>query len=234
MSSESNVSQGSPNWLVQYLALPLVVGLILAIVGGLIGFVLPRFFADEKELSYTILGPNRYFDNPAVGNVTVQVNGVQVTNVTSYSVRVWNSGDVPLKNVPVRLVFTPDRDDFKILTIGHQTRPPYEFGKILQESTDGSSVRFVYDLLNPGDEDTITLLVTQSPPLQVFAKAEGLAVRASVPQEDSIAERYLPLLSGILAGASAIVATILRQSVLDDLVSGYARSRKRRMPSRSK
>ena len=162
------------NWPRDLLIIPLVVGVIVAVVT----FGLPRFFREAKELSYMIDEPVSYFDESAIGQVKIEVNDIAVSNLFAYKVRLWNSGDVELKMLPVSFVFKEPSAGFQILNTSHLTTPPHEFGDISAETVSPSKIRFVYELLNPGDQDIITILANGKPDLELFAKAEKLKVES--------------------------------------------------------
>jgi hypothetical protein len=157
-------------WRRDILIIPLIIGLLVA----LFTYVLPKLLDKGKELSYTIDGPTSYVNQQAVGNITITVNGVATSNLFAYRVRVWNTGGTALKDIGIRYGFSPKRQDFQILNASHETNPKFEFGKIEEAGSDSNSKRFVYELLNVGDEDTVTFLVNDDAPLSLYAKAEGM------------------------------------------------------------
>ena len=185
---------------------PLLVGAVVAVFA----FLLPILFQDEKRLSYTIDGPLPYvmlsINSGGKEEIKVVVEGEELSNPTGYAVRLWNSGDVPISNLPVQLVFDDDKDAFRIVYVGHTTKP-VEFS-VKEEEIDAFSARFTYEFLNPGDEDLVNVLTDQDPNLQVIVRAEGL----SVEREDApMAEvRDLWVFPAILSALGALLAMVLR------------------------
>ena len=195
-------------WIRNLLIVPLIVGLIIAIVA----FLLPQLFKDEKEVSYTIEGPTSYLDDPALGSITIEVNEVKIEHLVAYKVRIWNSGDLPLKNLPVRFVFGPKEglSDFQLFTITHDTTPPYEFGEIRDDRNDANAPRIVYELLNPEDQDIVTLLANKKAEFNVFMKSEGVPVnQVAAAIEKSVWEEYGPIFAAILAAIGSIITAII-------------------------
>ena len=196
-------------WIRDLLLIPLVVGVIVAVFQ----FGLPLFFEKSNELSYSVDGPLRYLDDPAIGHVTVEINGVEVKNLTAYKVRLWNSGDIPLKQLPVRIAFDTNNANFEIFSVSHKTKPELEFGKVLEEKVSDTQRRFVYELLNPEDEDTLTLLANDEPPLNVYAKSENLGLRKVEARTSEQGNRWFGWLGCVSAITGALLALLFKLSV---------------------
>jgi len=107
----------------------------------------------------------------------LEVDGVSTSSLYAHKVYIWNSGDVPLKNLPVLFMFNTKEPDFKIFSVRHETVPTYEFGKIKEEGSTNKSKRFVFELLNPDDKDEVTILTNKWAILTVHSKAEGLKLQ---------------------------------------------------------
>jgi hypothetical protein len=151
------------------------------IVAAMVYFVFPELSEKDtelKELSYSIEGPITHLEPDLTGSLEVMINNILTSYLFAYRVRIWNSGEVPLKNLPIRFVFDTSEGDFKIFEVKHDTKPKYEFGKIteqdIDEDNDAYSKRFTYPLLNPKDEDIVTLWTNYPVSLSVYAKSEGL------------------------------------------------------------
>lgn len=170
------------NWLRDFFLPPLIVGVI--VVG--LTFVLPRFFREAKELSYTIDEPVAYLDAQAIGDVKVEVNDVVISNLFVHTVRLWNSGDVPLKKLPISLVFKEPPTGFQVFNTSHLTTPRYEFGDIHQEALGPSQKRFVYELLNPGDQDIVKFVTNADPAVELFAHVENLTTKCIRPEAQQL------------------------------------------------
>ncbi|MBE9593476.1 MAG: hypothetical protein IMF19_08340, partial [Proteobacteria bacterium] len=163
-----------------------ILSVIAAVISGIIVAVVVHFGLPElsekdtelKELSYSIEGPITHLEPDLTGSLEVMINNISTSYLFAYIVRIWNSGEVPLKNLPIRFVFNTSEGDFKIFEVEHDTKPKYEFGDIteqdIDEDNDAYSRRFIYALLNPKDEDTVTLWTNSPVSLSVYAKSERL------------------------------------------------------------
>jgi len=72
-------------WLRDLLIIPLIVGLIVAVVT----FVLPKIFEPRKELSYTIDAPIKHIDpdkKPTIGSLKIEINGMSTSSLFCLSV----------------------------------------------------------------------------------------------------------------------------------------------------
>lgn len=117
-----------------------------------------------------------------VGKLGVGVK-MDVNELQIYKVTVRNTGSSPIKELPVRLVFENASENFSVFAIQHKTDPPHEFGEIKTDS-DMSSPRFIYQLLNPGDEDVLTVLASEKRELQVYTRGEGVSLDVRRAGED--------------------------------------------------
>lgn len=159
----------------------LIIPLIVTVISGIILLGVQDLSEKDtelKELSYSIEGPITHLEPDLTGSLEVMINNISTSYLFEYRVRIWNSGEVPLKNLPIRFVFDTSEGDFKIFEVEHDTKPKYEFGDItkqdIDEDNDAYSRRFIYALLNPKDEDTVTLWTNSPVSLSVYAKSEGL------------------------------------------------------------
>jgi hypothetical protein len=194
-------------WWRDFLLIPLVVGLIIAVFI----FGLPKIFEKGKQLSYEIDGPTTYLDKRSIGNVPVTVDGVPISILFSYKVRLWNSGDQPLKNLPVLVLFETELSGFKIFSVRHETQPPHEFGNIKQLYIDQKSKKLIFDLLNPEDQDTISLLTNNSVPLKLYAKLEGLKVIEVKLEKPEKATKWWGIASTFLAIIASLLTVFLSE-----------------------
>lgn len=166
-------------WLRNFLVIPLVVGLIVAVFQ----FGFPKFFEKDSELSYSLEEPNIHLDKNTMGDIKVEINDIETSLLVAQSTRIWNSGELPIKTLPIKYVFETSSSTFKIFMFTHNTKPKYEFGNITSTEADQYSRRFIYDLLNPGDEVTITFLTNEAALVSVYAKAEGLSIKLVEPSD---------------------------------------------------
>ena len=193
-----------------FLILPLVVGLVV----GAFTVVLPKLFADKLELSYEIDSPTAFLDDPAVREVVqIEVKGKAVSDLISFRVRLWNSGDKPIKELPLQVDFDSKSNNFSILNVRHQTTPAEVFGNIDSLKITPKSRRYKYELLNSGDEDVITFLANGPATLEFNAKAEGLTVKEQkLTTETGPSGKFDPILPAALISAfAALITLVLRQ-----------------------
>lgn len=182
------------SWIRDLMLVPLIVGLVIA----LFTYILPKFFAESRQLSYQVEVPLAYLDKTSLGSAEVKVNDVTVPEVYVARVRVWNSGNLPLKDLPIRFEFDSLAKDLRVLSASHNTKPNREFGAITEQGSDTNSKRFVYALLNPGDEDDVVFLTTAKADLSVFSKAEGLSVNAVESEQRGGFKWYLAALGAMI------------------------------------
>jgi len=152
--------------------------LIVAVIGWIVLYVaIPAISKKDREITYTIQQPIDFLNEQVLGKVRIEVNDIQTSELFASRVQIENTGDMAIKEFPVRFVFEGVPDSLVIFNIVHETNPEYEFGKISLEQKTSNSVRLVYGLLNPGDVDIITFLTNAAPKLSVHAKAEEVVVK---------------------------------------------------------
>jgi len=171
--------ENTRNWLINLMIIPLVTGLIVAVFQ----FGLPKLFEKDYELSYLLEEPKILLDQNTIGDIKVEINNIETSLLVSQLVRIWNSGELPIKILPIRYVFETSSSTFKILMVNHNTEPKYEFGNITLTEIGQYLRRFVYDLLNPRDEVIIIFLTNEVAPLSVYAKGEGFGIKLVKPTE---------------------------------------------------
>lgn len=88
--------------------MPIIVGLVIAIAT----YLMPNFFDKGKQISYTVEDAVTYLDKSSIGNSVVKFNDIVVPEVYAIRVRLWNSGDVPLKDLAVVLSFIQEIKNF--------------------------------------------------------------------------------------------------------------------------
>jgi hypothetical protein len=219
------------------LAFPIIVGIVIAVIGLGIDWYKtsrkvtvivegPFSFANLQELlgnaqvNVTWWGKDTPKPNPepekprdprapaAVGKLGIGVE-VNLNELQIYKVTVRNTGASPLKELPVRLVFEDASNNFSVHAILHKTNPPHEFGEIKTDS-NMSSPRFVYQLLNPGDEDILTVLASEKRELKVYARGEGVSVDVRRAGEDRSVNWFLLVAYCAVAGVIlGLLSTVL-------------------------
>jgi hypothetical protein len=156
--------------------------------------------------------PVTYIDPAITQDLSVKVNDKPVTSLLTYQARIWNSGDIPLKDIPVRFVFQNVTGDFQILHVTHKTKPEFEFGAIKDENPSNTERRFVYNLLNSANEDLITFWVNKEAKLTPFAKSEGMTLEIVAPPKASASIPVMTLTEaffyGVLGGTLIEVVSI--------------------------
>ena len=195
------------------LIIPLIVGIIVGTSIAVFTFVLPLIFEKEKELSYTIDSPAAYLSEETVRDLKIEINGIETNSLYAYKVELWNSGDLPLKNLTIRYLFNNEDPDFQVFTVRHVTEPLYEFGSIREDDLNGKSKRFIYSFLNPGDRVTVTFLSNAHGTMSPYTKAEGLSVKQVEPLRDGDLKKLL-----LIPPVIAIIASLISQ-----LLSPYYR-----------
>lgn len=163
------------------------------------------YFGEKAELSYQMESPTPYLDDPALGQVEIRVDGQPLEGLVAHRVRIWNSGNRPIKDVPVRLVLGRSDKNIVIFGVHHQTDPPCEFGEVAESIVEQNSRRFRYSLLNPGDSDSVTVLANRVCPIELFTKAEGMSVRRVTDEKFWVSE-LVTVCSLLIAALAVCVA----------------------------
>ena len=196
------------------IVLPVGVGVLLAVVGGFLTFVVfPALWGEKSELSISQSGPVDYLEGLESVPLTVEVDGEPVSGVFGFTARVWNSGDRPLEDVEVVVAFEPVSSDFEILQVVHETDPRQAFPEWTTEAEEATVRKFTYSFLNPANADSISLLATEGAPMSVDANPLGATVRRVDPVLDagrvSFLDRWAAVGIGLLAliGTAATAAT---------------------------
>lgn len=209
------------SWIRDLLVVPLIVGMVIAIFA----YVLPKFFAESRQISYSVEEPVAYLDKSSIGTAVIKVNDATVPEVFAARVRVWNSGSLPLKSLPIRFEFSAVDKEFRVLSVSHNTKPTKEFGAITEDGSDQVSKRFVYALVNPEDEDNIVFLTSAKSDVKVFSKAEGLSVKAVEVEKRGEFKWYHAVIGAMLAS--------LLSTFVEALIKGWREKRKQRKAERS-
>lgn len=200
--------------------IPLIVGLVLLVLQ----FGIQTISEKELELSYSLEDSKILLDKSTMGNANVEINGANISSLYSQSIRIWNSGDIPINALPIKYFFNTSSPTFQIFGVTHDTNPKYEFGKISLIEEDQYSKRYVYDLLNSNDEFTITILTNEKVHQSVYAKAEGLSIKQVIPSKE---DRQFPeIIESVIISSFTIILVFIqlkliaysrRQSILDFL-----------------
>jgi hypothetical protein len=138
------------------------------------------------------------------GKITMRT---EIRDPQVYSVTVTNSGALPIKDLPISLVFEGATDSLFLLSLQHKTMPPHEFGKIEEDFTNKNRPRVVYSLLNPKDRDEIVIVINEKADLKAYAKAEGVHI---VEGHVEKSETFSTLMVFIIAIISALMALLIQ------------------------
>lgn len=162
-----------PPWVRDILILPLSVGVAVSIFG----FILPKAFAEERELSYSVEGPIIFLESVTNQAPVVSIEGEKLPRLIGFRVQIWNSGDLPLEDLPILLHFENRAANFRVISAACSSNPPHEFGTIVEQVPNGASRRYSVELMNPGDVIEVAILVTERASLNVFSKSKGMRLR---------------------------------------------------------
>jgi len=196
------------NWIRDLLIIPLIVGLIVAFFT----YLLPKLLDKGKQLSFSIDDTVTYLDTNTqeLEGMNISVNDQPISNLYLYKIDIWNSGDLPLLDLSIRLVFNAEDNVLNLFTINHNTSPKFQFGNIDEQIIDNHTIIYTYELLNPDNEDEIVILADRSVPLDLYAKSEGVKIKRVEQRDFSI---WLILGAGFLSTGASIMAIILKNSV---------------------
>lgn len=204
------MANSKSHWLRDLLWIPLVVGIVIAIIT----FALPRIFKDDLELSYTIQDPITYLDMASIGGKPIEVEGVETSRLIVHQAKIWNSGDLPIKKLPVSYIFEPTQKKFVILSVARTTKPEREFGEITPDKPQPTSRRFVYELLNVEDEVNTSFLTNAPGKMKIFAKTEGLKLKKVSVISESQWARYTQY-GAVFLGLIASFATMAMRTAAE-------------------
>ncbi len=184
--------------------IPLSVGLIIAFFQ----FFLPKLTKDRKELSYTIFDPISLIDNRITKDLDVKINNVATTSLFSSQINIENTGNTPIKDVPISIVF-PDQDSSLIIyNYNIVTNPKYEFGEIgVDQSRSG--LRLLAELINPKDEIYISVIINKEIKPEFFSKVEDMNLEESKPETEN--NIFLSIILPIIASGLSLIVLVFLQ-----------------------
>lgn len=194
---------------------PLIISIFAGIIVGLFDQGIPDIFKKNKELTAIIEDPNIYLDESSFHNTTIKINEIEVTKLVTYEITIFNSGDQPITEVSIRFVFNSENPSFKIINITHNTKPEYEFGKIIKEEIDNFTIKFTYELLNPGDQDKILFMTNELAEINLYSKVEGMEFKQITPPQydKEVTDKYfliIVLITTFMASITTIFTFIKR------------------------
>jgi len=155
--------------------------LIYVAAGGLITFLITKYFRERKSLAYEILSKMSLINvNPKVRDkIKIDYDGKPAENIFSFKVRVINDGNVPIKDQPILFQFDKEA---KVLAADYNTKPEREFGEIKKGNVDVlNEARFIIGLFNPKSkkeqiEFNLLTIDNKSDDIKFYAKGENLKV----------------------------------------------------------
>jgi hypothetical protein len=184
--------------------IPLIIGIIVA----LFEFVLPKLTKDKEELSYHIATPISLIDNEITNNIDITVNGKKTQYLYNIQIDIENTGNIPLKNIPISLIFQNIDTNFTIYNYNLLTEPKYEFGKIdVTKAFD--NIRLIVTLINVGDKIHLSVFTNKDNLPKFYSKAENMKVlqKAEIKENKGIVSTII----GIVASLLSIIAFIIMQ-----------------------
>jgi hypothetical protein len=170
----NNKNNKTEHWLRSFLISILVAGLT-----AFLTYIIPKTLNRGKQLSYQLDGPITYFDTQEgnFNNISIEINNKPISSLHLYQIKIINSGDLPITQFFIRFVFSDIRNDIEIFSISHQTTPEFEFGVVSDQVLDDNSIRIYYKLMNPNDEDVVSILTDKPLPIEFFSKTEGVKIK---------------------------------------------------------
>jgi hypothetical protein len=188
------------NRIIDIIVFPIIVGVILLLAQ----IIIDKSNRSKKELGYNISEPQTYLERNNIGELKVYIDTVRINSLYSYGVLIKNTGNVAIKDQPIRYTFNTQEKDFKILNKALKTKPREEFGSIKLDTSGSYFARYTYSLINPEDEIFTTFLTNQLAALEVFAKSDDLKFREIQKSRSS------PWFIAISSIIGAILALILQ------------------------
>lgn len=208
----------------KYFLIPLFVGVVVALVQ----FVLPYFFKESKELTYKVTDAIVYFDPQKIGKLEIKINGTQSKYLVSNQYLVENTGQIPLKKVPITFHFSSTDTIFKIYNLSFETDPKIEFGKVSSSFHDDNA-KLEIELLNPGDRIFVNILTNLKVKSEVYSKSEGMTFRKEAVTASGNNKDNSFLYSIIASILSVILASFVKSKSispfkeLSELVDQYTK-----------
>jgi len=141
----------------------------------------PEIFGLDKELSYTIYPPKIQRSGTIVAPTNPLTQGFGGGSWYENQIRIWNSGNNTLQNLPVRFYFESKSKDIRITNSHYSTKPEHEFGVIEKEQIDDKSERYTYHFLKKGNEIRLTFNTNEVAEAKVECNVDGVSVNPVEP-----------------------------------------------------
>jgi hypothetical protein len=208
------------HWVRNLILIPTLVTVISLIATSIIQSLL----GERRQLSYSIRSyrsDSLYTCRQSPSGTAVQCLALVIIDpdsnrripVQMMEARVWNSGTVPLKDLPVYYHFRTTEPDTLPPAIRHYSNPWTVAPSIHPDSViligSGTVFQYHYSLLNPGDEVTLIAFGDNVSSASVEARAEGLRVREGIKPVRRVLRLFrLALLAAIAAFLAALLTSV--------------------------
>jgi len=172
-------------------------------------FILPILTEEKKELTYSVSSPISLIDDGIITNLDIKINGVNTQQIFSNQIVIENTGQIPLINTPVSIIFQNSDSSFVLYNSVIETFPKYEFGNIdIKKSKN--KIRLVVELLNPDDRILLSLLTNKNSIPTFYSKIEGMVLSEHKPDKKD--ESILSIILAIVASGLSIILLAFSQS----------------------
>ena len=198
--------------------IPFIAGIFVVIFQ----FLLNKLDKEEKELTYQISNAISVIDSEKVEDLDITVNNKKTNSIYHYQVVFENSGQIPLKDLAIKVVYNNTDSTFTLFNYSIQTKPEHEFGKI-NTNREPDGFKLSAALINPGDKIFLSLLTNLETPLEVYSKSEGMILTQSKDEDNE--ENKASIINFILAVVISIMSTylaflVLRRSIVTVTLDG--------------
>jgi len=182
--------------------IPIAVGLIIAIFQ----YILPLINQEKKELSYRLDSSISLIDQEKTNGISIRINGEENKSIYFNRIEFVNSGQIPLKQIPIKIRLSNIDTNLKIYKRIITTEPKLEFGRIIDSVTANSISMFV-DLINPKDKITLDILTNRKPEIEVYSKSEGMSFKKleAEKKDNNKLEFWFALTGSILSTILAFI-----------------------------
>src|SRR5437868_11486299 len=109
------------NWIRDIFLVPLAIALVVASFA----FFLPLLFEKKKQISFHVAPAVSVLDKRMIKDVQdikITFKGKETNDLEILAVKVWNSGQMPVKDMRMSYVFEPVQDqkgDFQVFSVSH-------------------------------------------------------------------------------------------------------------------
>jgi hypothetical protein len=180
--------------------------------------VLPIINQTKRELSYKADNPIPLIDQEKINGINITINGEENKTIFFSRITVENTGQIPLKNIPINIKFISSDSTFKIYNRIISTEPKFEFGDI-HDSVSKKSLKILSDLINPKDKIIIDVIANRKSETEVYSKSEGMSFKKIEPEKTENKYQFIiTIIASILSTLFAFI--ILRKKIIKITVGG--------------